>query len=93
MLVARTSDPIGTFARFDQLVWQRLKAGRLAIVPTDRLPGARQDITYAVDAGDSLVEYGDRVLLVRPDRYVAAVMQPSEAGRFADAIERLLNAG
>ena len=92
-LVAFT-DRAGTlFQRLDQPLWDRLGCVRLAI----RTDGARaaapgvMEVTVPDGSLEPIVgQYRDRVLLLRPDHYVAAALSLDAIEQDARAIEALL---
>jgi 3-(3-hydroxy-phenyl)propionate hydroxylase len=78
----------------DQPLWDRLVARRVAIAaaPPVAVP---DDGTVAVGAeGGAMPErfaaYRGKILLVRPDRYVAAAFAPGEAGTVAAQLSELI---
>lgn len=92
VLMAPTADPVGTFAAFDQPVWRKLGAGRLAVLPSGARPALRDGIDSTVDRDGAFRALAGQVLLVRPDRYVAAAMTSGVAAEAAAAVDRLLDA-
>ncbi|TWT08760.1 bifunctional 3-(3-hydroxy-phenyl)propionate/3-hydroxycinnamic acid hydroxylase [Reyranella sp. CPCC 100927] len=93
MLVVRTASPAAAFAALRHPVWDRLGAGRLAVLPagTTTVPDeavAEDDDSFAT----TLADYPDHALLLRPDHYVAAAFALADAGQGARHVEVLLDA-
>ena len=95
-LLARTGRPIEDFAALDQPVWRRLGAVKAALIPreAEALEAPGVIVLHEIDA--SLAEIFDHhpgcTLLLRPDRYVAAVVPFAEADVAARSLEALLDA-
>ena len=70
------------FDRLDDLLWKELNAVRLILVTDDRVPRSADDIRTVADTTGQLSRFFDgakgHFVLVRPDRYVAAVFGPDE---------------
>lgn len=90
-LLIRTTDPRGAFSRLDHPVWGDLRAAFVAVVPSGcdpwpTVPGVdvvmECDLAFAALLGD---EHED-VMLVRPDRYVAACFPIREASIVAAGV-------
>ncbi|RKP53620.1 bifunctional 3-(3-hydroxy-phenyl)propionate/3-hydroxycinnamic acid hydroxylase [Pararobbsia silviterrae] len=90
-----------TLSRIEHPLWDLLGAVRVQVLPSDAHARANGDIddercVRVVDTHDALRTWlGDarhRVLLVRPDRYVAGTFDPSGAQRFADDYAATLGA-
>jgi len=99
-LLAIGADAAAALADFDQPVWTHLEARRVALLPTDGepgdgLPGDRLRIARiaAEDISRKLEPYRGRILLIRPDRYVAAACSPAGAAAIAEALSGLVGAG
>jgi len=82
-------------ARLDHPLWDRLAVNR--VVLTDAEPaGVCEDQATRVGTGaggmpDRFAAYRGRILLVRPDRYVAAAFAPAEADAIADRLAAMLD--
>lgn len=79
-------------------VFQRLSVRKVMIrkLPGPALPPALpDDVTMATDPSGGLgpLAGADRILLVRPDRYVLGAFTPAEAEQFARRLSRLIDAG
>ena len=99
-LLAIGADAAAALADIDQPVWTHLEARRVALLPTDGepgdgLPGDRLRIARiaAEDISRKLEPYRGRILLIRPDRYVAAACLPAGAAAIAEALSGLVGAG
>ncbi|HLH22649.1 MAG TPA: bifunctional 3-(3-hydroxy-phenyl)propionate/3-hydroxycinnamic acid hydroxylase [Chloroflexota bacterium] len=84
-----------TLDRLTDPFWEQVGARRLAIALDDRAPHpARYPIV--TDVGGPLPQelgaYAGQVLLVRPDRYVAAVFRPEQERQVAAALRRIAGA-
>ena len=88
-------DP-GEVAALDQPFWQRLAARRVALIAAGassrECDGAQDGICIVADRDGWLatrfIHYRGKILLVRPDRYVAAAFAPNQAARIAEELER-----
>lgn len=93
-LLARTADPEATFAHLEQPIWNELQARRVAVLPSGAAPVPFPGgVTVTEEDGHfahALGEDRDRVILLRPDRYVAACFAPENAELAADAVSRQL---
>jgi 3-(3-hydroxy-phenyl)propionate hydroxylase len=81
-----------TLDRLTDPWWDQIGAKRLAIALDDRAPHLQQHPIVADVGGTLRREYGawaGQVLLVRPDRYVAAVFPPAQERLVAAALRRL----
>jgi 3-(3-hydroxy-phenyl)propionate hydroxylase len=78
----------------DDPVWNRLHPTRVLVTFEDRLPGRDALVTSVADLDGLLAEqlHGcrGRVVLVRPDRFIAGSFVPAEEKIFAIRIEELL---
>ena len=78
----------------DDPVWNRLHPTRVLVTFEDRLPGCDALVTSVADLDGLLAEqlHGcrGRVVLVRPDRFIAGSFVPAEEKIFAIRIEELL---
>jgi 3-(3-hydroxy-phenyl)propionate hydroxylase len=94
-LVVRTAHPESAFAALRQPIWHRLQLIRVALLP------AGTETDAAVDGGITVAECSDEfaaalgrdrssVILLRPDRYVAACFPLEEAEACASAVQALL---
>lgn len=84
------------FARLDQLVWDRLSARRVAVLPQGTAVPADPawDAVAETDPafGAALVPYDGHALLLRPDHYVAAVISLENPVQAAGSVATLLAA-
>ncbi|MDQ6675074.1 MAG: bifunctional 3-(3-hydroxy-phenyl)propionate/3-hydroxycinnamic acid hydroxylase [Chloroflexota bacterium] len=93
----RTEDP---FLGLRHPVWEQLEMRRVVVYPEERWPARRlADICQIVDVEDRLVpEFwpssatANRILLVRPDRYVAGAFTPDTEWTYGDDLVRQLDA-
>jgi 3-(3-hydroxy-phenyl)propionate hydroxylase len=93
-LLVRNSRPEQVFAALQQPVWDMLRAVRIALLPPGsaltKLPHgvvvAECDEKFAAALGSDR----NNVILVRPDRYVAACFEVDEAATAAHCVEMLL---
>jgi 3-(3-hydroxy-phenyl)propionate hydroxylase len=81
------------FAAFTHPLWDRLSARRVCLLPggLSALP-AGADVVAADIAGEAAAWAGERrpvTLLLRPDRYVAAVIAPGQEDAVATSLDRL----
>jgi 3-(3-hydroxy-phenyl)propionate hydroxylase len=96
VLLARATHPAAMFAGARQPVWDRLGAIRVALAPNGSPadPAASPDgVRVATEQGEGLeavAALDAEFLLLRPDRYVAAVIPAAEVQLFAGRVERLL---
>lgn len=93
-LLALDSGTAAALAGLDQPLWERLEARRVALVPGAE-PAAEDDRVRLVAPADGVLParfapYRDRILLVRPDRYVAAAFAPGDAGGVANRLSEML---
>ena len=79
---------------FDHPVWAHLGAERVALVPRDTKVSetARRAAIGDTDLPRKFQPYRGKILLVRPDLYVAAAFTPAHAADTADAVESLIGA-
>ena len=99
-LLAIGADAAAALADLDQPVWAHLEARRVALLPTngepgDGLPPDRLHIAR-IAAGDisrKLEPYRGKILLIRPDRYVAAACSPADGAAMAEALAGLVGTG
>lgn len=92
-LLMRTATPGESFGRLPPTRWDALGARRVAILPADApAPPPTPGIAVVRETDDvaalALAPYAGRVLLLRPDHYVAGSMAP-DAG---DALDGLIDA-
>lgn len=91
-LLQISDGPHDGFREFVQPVWRRIGARKILA-----LPGG---LTFAADGSDKVIgDFGDALqsafgatrmtALIRPDRYVCAVMRPGEAESVARRLEAL----
>ena len=95
-LVRRASQPREPVPPLDQPVWDRLGVTRIRLLPAGLIPRAIEGVEVAAEASgeldQALTHYPDCVLLVRPDRYVAASVPLRDADAASRAVEALLDA-
>lgn len=93
-LVACTADPQSTFAALHQPVWDRLRPTRLAILPSGLPVAADSGIVCVSDvdgcAAAAFAGGNDTVLLLRPDRFVAATIDTRFPEQAVARVETLL---
>ena len=99
-LLAVGADAAAALADFDRPVWAHLEARRVALLPTDGEPGddlPRDRLRIArIAAGEisrKLDPYRGKILLIRPDRYVAAACSPADGAAMAAALADLAGTG
>jgi len=99
-LLAIGADAAAALADLDQPVWAHLEARRVALLPADGEPGdglPRERLCIAEIAPGNisrkLEPYRGRILLIRPDRYVAAACSPAGGTAMAAALSGLVGAG
>jgi 3-(3-hydroxy-phenyl)propionate hydroxylase len=84
------------FAVLRQPVWDRLAAARIALLPPGPPVPPVDGVTTLLETEEGLADSPrpcpGRALLLRPDRYVAAVVPLDDADRAAAAVERMLAA-
>ena len=79
VLLACTRDPAAAFARLTQPLWERLGAARVALLPEGVRAAAADGVTVVQERGAMLSAGGEAMLLLRPDHYVAAVIEDAES--------------
>ena len=95
-LLARGHDAVARLDRIDSPVWSTLRAVRIAVLPAGAAVhgSAMSGTTIVSEVGDQLVDamtpYGDSVLLLRPDHYVAAALPVAAADAATRAVQDLL---
>lgn len=93
-LLMRTTAPEELFARLNQPVWEKLGALRIALLPRGTkavvLEGGVAIVESDGEFAAALGSYRTAVILLRPDRYVAACFALEEADAAAHAVEVLL---
>jgi 3-(3-hydroxy-phenyl)propionate hydroxylase len=69
-------------------LWARLNVSRLAVfAPGEQAPVVQCDIRAVIDDGGTLSAVSDgKIILVRPDRYIAGTFAASAETRFADSL-------
>jgi len=95
VLLVRTPDPQTTFAALQQPIWNELHALRVALLPADTSPRpfpggvsvTECDNSFAAALGPD----GTNVLVLRPDRYVAACFPLEDAQTVAATLQALLD--
>jgi 3-(3-hydroxy-phenyl)propionate hydroxylase len=95
-LLAIGTDAAAGLARLDHPVWAHLAARRVALIPgitgdTEQVVSNDTEILHMVGiAADAISRklgpYKGKILLVRPDRYVAAAYAPGDAGTMAETL-------
>ena len=95
-LLAIGTDAAAGLARLDHPVWAHLAARRVALIPgitgdTEQVVSNDTEILHTVGiAADAISRklgpYKGKILLVRPDRYVAAAYAPGDAGTMAETL-------
>lgn len=92
-LVRIGPDEAEPFGAFDHPFWARLKARKLFLLPGGLPGGSTGADAVASDIGSQAARWvGDRgpvTLLLRPDRYVAAVIRPGQEDRAAEQLDAL----
>jgi 3-(3-hydroxy-phenyl)propionate hydroxylase len=96
-LLAIGADAAAALAALDQPVWTHLEARRVALLPTDGEAGdnlPRDKLRIAQIATDDisrkLEPYRGKILLIRPDRYVATAASPAGSAAMAAALAGLV---
>ena len=86
--VAIGVDAASVLQNMVQPVWTHLDAARVALVPTGaEVPAnTRQAAIADTDLPRKLEPYRGKILLIRPDRYVAAAFAPESAPEAAGAV-------
>ncbi len=90
-LLALGLDAEAALEALDQPVWERLDAARVALTTDAAANAAPRVRTVTLRAGETLPKfrpYEGKILLVRPDKYVAATFAPGDAGTVAAEIAR-----
>ena len=93
-LLGVDTDGAAAFAQAGSPFWDRLDATRVVLAPT--VPASRPDAEFtAVGMSDGALparfaRYRGKILLVRPDRYVAAAFAPQDARPAAERLAALL---
>ena len=95
-LLAIGTDAAAGLARLDHPVWAHLAARRVALIPgitgdAEQAVSNDTEILHTVGiAADAIPRklgpYKGKILLVRPDRYVAAAYAPGDAGTMAETL-------
>ena len=95
-LLAIGTDAAAGLARLHHPVWAHLAARRVALIPgitgdTEQVVSNDTEILHTVGiAADAISRklgpYKGKILLVRPDRYVAAACAPGDAGTMAETL-------
>lgn len=92
-LVVRTARPEATFGALDQPIWDQLGASRVAVLPQGSPPRHLPHVVCVAERDEdfrtALGRDQDSVILLRPDRYVAACFPLAEAVNAARAVEEL----
>lgn len=92
-LLSLDAGPEAALVRLDQPIWHQLQATRTALV-SDRVESAANGIACVAAPTGSIVrnfsDYRGKVLLVRPDRYVAAAIDPKAPSPTVAALGRIL---
>jgi len=82
------------FAGLRQPIWDRLGVARIALLPAGAVATHAEGVTtiFETEEGlsDALRRCTDHALLLRPDRFVAAVIPLSDPGRIVAEIDRLV---
>ncbi len=94
-LVGVNIDPAAVAEAARRPVWDRLKPALMTLVGVDRefapTPGVAVWRLADDPAKAALAAYDRRIVIVRPDRYIAGVAPPAEFAVVSDAFGRLLN--
>jgi 3-(3-hydroxy-phenyl)propionate hydroxylase len=84
------------FAALTQPIWTRLAARRIALLPAGATSTPTDGVTtiFETEQGlaDTLRHLPDCALLLRPDRYVAAIIRLADPAAASSALEQLLAA-
>lgn len=90
-LLAIGSSGLDDLALLDHPFWSRLDANRVALVRDE--PADEPNIICIAEGPlrHRFDKYADHILLVRPDRYVAAAFNASDAGDIADRLTDLMD--
>ena len=95
-LLALTRDPAALFGPLRHGVWDSLGASRVAVLPEGEPPVHAEDVRVVIaadGAADAAFDgYTETLLLLRPDRYVAAAFTPEGADQAASGLAALLAA-
>ncbi len=96
-LLAFTATPDAVFGRLRHRVWDALNARRIGVRPAGQASTGAADGVELVQAADDEAgrAFGSdphAILLLRPDRYVAAAFTIDEADTAAGAVQALLDA-
>ena len=96
-LLAIGDDAAAALAVLDQPIWARLDAERAALLSIDgeQRPGLTENrLRVAQIAAEAmprkLEPYRGKILLIRPDRYVAVACSPTGVTDIADALSGLM---
>ena len=97
-LVSYGSRDPGDLDKISHPLWERLAAVRVSIAaPGTDMPAIAEPngrVRSVVDAADALApmlhDYAGKIMLVRPDRYVAGAFAVDDEFEFADAYRKLL---
>jgi 3-(3-hydroxy-phenyl)propionate hydroxylase len=94
VLLIRGEGAASRFAALRQPIWDRLGVARIALLPAGAVSAPAEGITTIFETDESLADTLRRcagaALLLRPDRFVAAVIPLAVPGPMAAAIERLV---
>jgi 3-(3-hydroxy-phenyl)propionate hydroxylase len=97
--LAYGAKPGAALAALTQPVWQRLGVRRVGVLPPDApdAPAPGPGIEIVRDADGALAPVlgrrDGRIVLVRPDRYVAGAFAADDAPAFAASLENLIDRG
>ena len=93
------ANPGAALAALTQPVWRRLGVSRVGVLPPDAreapTPGPGIQIVRDAEGALATVLGGreGRIVLLRPDRYVAGAFAADETPAFAEALEKLIDRG
>ena len=67
-------------------LWEGIKVRKVSAYPFDQIPHPVKGETVFTDTENLFAPYEGKILLVRPDRYVAGMFTPEQFGQFKDKI-------
>jgi 3-(3-hydroxy-phenyl)propionate hydroxylase len=94
VLLVRGEQAPASFAKLRQPIWDRLGVARVAMLPAGSFASVVEDVCIVSETDQTLAEtlksVPDCALLLRPDRYVAAIIPLADPQPVVAALEKLL---
>ncbi len=89
--LVKVGDP--NYMKFPDLsheVWGAIEFTKVTVLPKDYLPHSREDEIVVSDISGKFKDYAGKLILVRPDKYIAGVFSSEDANHFSDNFKNIM---